>query len=199
MSHIDYYFSVLSPFAYLAGDRMETIAAAHGATITYKPIDIGALFPRSGGVPLPQRPEARRAYRLKDLQRQSARLAMPLTLQPAHFPTNAAPASYAIIAAQAAGGGDTGALVRAVLRACWAEDKDIADDQVIRACLIQAGFDAGVADKGLLLGAETYARNLEDAVAAGVFGSPFYVVDGAEPFWGQDRLNDLDDHLRGAS
>lgn len=197
MSHIDYYFSTVSPFTYLAGLRLEQIAAANDATITYKPMDIMTLFPRTGGVPLPQRHENRRAYRLAELRRQSTKTGLPINVQPAHFPTNAAPSSYAIIAAQAAGGGDVGALTHSILRACWAEDKDIADDAVVRDCLSAAGFDPALADKGLLLGAETYARNLEEAVSAGVFGSPFYVVDGGEGFWGQDRLEDLELFLQG--
>ncbi|MFP4327004.1 MAG: DsbA family protein, partial [Paracoccaceae bacterium] len=97
----------------------------------------------------------------------------------------------------AEGGGDMGALVHGLLRACWAEERDIAEDAVIRDCLSDAGFDPGLADRGLLSGAETYAATLEDAVAKGVFGSPFYITDTDERFWGQDRLEDLDLHLAG--
>ncbi|MGB8621275.1 MAG: 2-hydroxychromene-2-carboxylate isomerase [Paracoccaceae bacterium] len=197
MAHVDYYFSTISPFTYLAGTRLEEIAARHGATITYKPMDIMALFGRTGGTPPPQRHESRQEYRLQELRRQATKADMPITLKPAHFPTNAAPSAYAIIAAQAAGGGDVGALAHGLLSACWAEEKDIAEDKVVRDCLAASGFDADLADKGLLMGAETYARNLEEAVADGVFGSPFYVVDGAERFWGQDRLDDLDMYLAG--
>ncbi|GAB4283922.1 MAG: 2-hydroxychromene-2-carboxylate isomerase [Roseovarius sp.] len=198
MAHVDYYVSLLSPYAYLAGTRLEEIAARHGATISYKPFDITALFARTGGTPLKDRHPSRIAYRAQELPRQARKLGMPLNLSPAHWPTNPAPASYAVIAAQAAGGGDLGALVHGILRACWAEERDIAEDAVIRDCLAAAGFDPGLADRGLLSGAETYARNLEDAVAAGVFGAPFYVVDSGQKFWGQDRLEDLDRHLSGA-
>ncbi|MEC3862740.1 2-hydroxychromene-2-carboxylate isomerase [Mesobacterium sp. TK19101] len=199
MAQIDYYFSTISPFTYLAGLRLENIAARHGAQITYKPVDILALFPRTGGTHPKDRAPARMQYRAQELARQSRKSGMPLNLTPAHFPANAAPSSYAIIAAQKAGGGDLGALVHAILRACWAEDKDVADDAVIRAALAQAGFDPGLTDSGLLVGAETYARNLEEAVEAGVFGAPFYVVvDSGQKFWGQDRLDDLDAHLSGA-
>jgi 2-hydroxychromene-2-carboxylate isomerase len=197
MAHIDYYFSTVSPWAYLAGNRLEEIAERQGATVTYKPLDVVALFPRSGGKSLPERHPSRQAYRLQELRRFARKLGMPLTIQPKHFPTNAAPSSYAIIAAQRDGGGDTGKLVQAILRAIWAEDKDIAEDVVIRDCLTQAGFDPGLADRGLLAGAETYAANLEEAANRGVFGSPFYITDGDERFWGQDRLEDLELHLAG--
>ena len=87
--------------------------------------------------------------------------------------------------------------MHAILRACWAEERDIAEDAVVRACLAGAGFDPGLADRGLLSGAETYAANTEEAVARGVFGSPFYIADSGQMFWGQDRLDDLDAHLAG--
>lgn len=196
MTQIDYYFATISPFTYLASDRLEKIAAKHGAEIIYKPLDIMGLFSRTGGTSPKDRHENRKAYRLQELRRGAAKSGLPINLQPAHFPTNAAPSSYAIIAAQRAGGGDLGGLVQSVLGACWAEERDIAQDDVIRACLEDAGFDPGLADSGLLAGAETYSRNLDEAVEAGVFGAPFYIV-GDERFFGQDRLDDLDAHLDG--
>ena len=197
MSHIDYYFSTISTYTYLAGKRLEEIAAAHGATIRYRPLDIIALFSRTGGTPPAERHPARQAYRLQELQRQSKKTGLALTLKPAFFPTNSAPSSYAIIAAQNEGGGNLAELVHGVTRAVWREEKNIAEDDVIRAALTAAGFDPSLADRGLLSGAEEYAANLEAAVEAGVFGAPFYVVDGATHFWGQDRLDDLALHLEG--
>jgi len=197
MAHIDYYFATISPFTYLAGQRLEQIAAAHGATITYKPVDILSLFGRTGGMPPKDRHPNRQAYRAQELRRATIKSGLPITMQPAFFPTNPAPSAYAIIAAQAAGGGDLGGLVHSFLRACWAEEKNIAEDDVVRACLESAGFDPALADSGMLAGAETYAANLEEAVSRGVFGAPFYITDGDERFWGHDRLEDLDLHLSG--
>jgi 2-hydroxychromene-2-carboxylate isomerase len=195
MPHIDYYFATVSPYTYLAGQRLEAIAEARGASVTYKPLDILTLFSRTGGVPPKDRHPARQEYRLQELRRASARAKLPLNLKPAFWPTNPAPSSYAIIAAQKAGGGDLGALVHGFTRACWAEEKNIAEDDVIKACLEAAGFDAGLAFSGMLSGAEEYAANLEEAVSAGVFGAPFYITDGDERFWGHDRLDQLDAHL----
>ena len=196
MAHIDYYFATLSPYTYLAGTRLEEIADPLGATITYKPVDIMGLFNRTGGTPPKDRHPARQEYRAQELVRQAAKLGMTFNLRPAHWPTNPAPSSYAIIAAQTAGGGNLGALAHAFTRTCWAEEKDIADDTVVRACLSEAGFDPALADSGLLAGAETYAANLEEAVARGVFGAPFYVTGDDQRFWGQDRLDDLQTHLK---
>lgn len=197
MAHIDYYFATLSPYTYLAGTRFEEVVAKHGASVTYKPLDIMALFSRTGGTPPKDRHPNRVAYRAQELPRQAKKLGMPFNLKPAHWPTNAAPSSYAIIAAQSAGGGDLGQLVHSVLRAVWVEDKDIAEDAVVKACLEAAGFDPALADSGLLAGAETYARNLEEAVDKGAFGAPFYIVDGDQRFWGQDKIDELDMHLSG--
>lgn len=196
MANIDYYFGTISPWAYLAGDRLERIAARHGARITYKPLDILQLFDRTGGVRPANRHPSRMEYRAQELARWSQHLGMPLNLKPAFWPVNMAPSSYAIIAAQQAGGGDLGGLVQGFMRAVWAEDRDISDDGVIRDVLQAHGFDPSLADSGLFVGAETYGRNLEQAVEAGVFGAPFYVVpDTGQRFWGQDRLDFLDRHL----
>lgn len=195
MPHIDYYFTTLSPWAYLAGLRLEQIATRHGATITYRPMDIAQVFTRTGGTLPKDRHPSRMAYRAQELPRWAAHLGLALNLNPAHWPTNPAPSSYAIIAAQNAGGGDLGGLVHATFRAVWAEERNIAEDEVIRALLATHGFDPALADKGLFTGAETYARNTEDAIAAGVFGAPFYITDDGARFWGQDRLDFLDRHL----
>ena len=197
MPHIDYFFATISPYTYLAGTRFEEIAARHGCTITYKPLDVIALFARTGGTAPADRHPARQEYRAQELRRQAAKAGLAFNIKPAHWPTNAAPSAYALIAAQRAGGGDLGALQHAFGRSCWADNRDIAQDEVIRDCLTEAGFDPDLADSGLLAGAETYAANLEEAVARGAFGAPFYITDQDERFWGQDRIDDLDLHLSG--
>ncbi|MBS1301301.1 2-hydroxychromene-2-carboxylate isomerase [Loktanella sp. SALINAS62] len=197
MAHIDYYFATISPYTYLCGVRPAEIAAAHGATLTYRPIDLMQVFSRTGGQAPADRHPSRQDYRAQDLRRRAMATGKPLIPKPAFFPTNPAPSSYAIIAAQADGSGDLAALVAGITRACWAEDRDIASDDVIRDCLTAAGFPAALADSGLLAGAEAYHRNTEDAVRLGVFGAPFFITDSDERFWGQDRLDDLESYLAG--
>jgi len=197
MPHIDYFFATISPYTYLASTRLEEIAAKHGATITYKPLDLPQLFSRTGGVLPGERHISRQEHRAQELVRQAKKLDMPFHLKPAFWPTNMAPSSYAIIAAQKAGGGDLGQLAFSITKACWAEEKNIAEDDVIKACLGAAGFDPDLADSGLLAGAEEYAANLEEAVKRGAYGAPFYITDTDQRFWGQDRLDDLDAHLSG--
>lgn len=196
MPQIDYFLALQSPYVYLAGSRPWDIAARHGAALTLKPVDVAQLFPRTGGKVRAERHPSRNDYATQDRARQARKLGLKLDDAPLFGGANPAPSAYALIAAQAAGGGDLAAYVQAIGRALWAEGRDIADDEVIRAALAQAGFDPGLADRGLLMGAETYAANLEEAVSRGVFGVPFFIT-GEQRFWGQDRLEDLDLHLSG--
>jgi 2-hydroxychromene-2-carboxylate isomerase len=194
MAEIDYYLFPLSPFSYLAGAELEEIAARHGATIGYKPVQLMRIFAETGTPQLKDRHPSRQSYRLADLARVARARGLPINPTPRHFPTNPVPASAAIISAQAAGAGDLGALVRGFLSAVWAEERDIAEDETVREVLAAAGFDPGIADRGLLTAVETVERNSDEAVRRGVFGVPSYVV-GDEVFWGQDRLVLLEAHL----
>lgn len=197
MAQIDYYLSPISPNVYLAGMRPAEVATKHGATLRYIPLDIMGLFSRTGGIPPGQRHVSRQEYRLQEMERAGKLAKLPINLKPAHWPTNPAPASYAIIAAQDAGNGDVGALVFGLTRACWAEEKDISQDDVIKTCMEAAGFDPSLVDSGMLSGAVAYEQNLEDAVNAGVFGAPFFITEDGARFWGQDRIDQLDMHLGG--
>ena len=195
MTRIDYYFSVLSPFTYLAGDQLERIAARHDATVDYRPIDIMGLFGRTGGVAPKDRHESRKAYRLQDLARIAKLAAADINLAPAFWPTDPVLASCAIIGAQNEGGGDVGALARNVLRACWSEQRNIAEPQVVVDCLVGAGFPATLAAAGESE-RQQIVENTENAVRSNVFGSPTYVVVD-QVFWGQDRLGHLEAWLDG--
>ena len=119
---------------------------------------------------------------------------MPVNLQPRHLPTNPVPASAAIIARGRPAAATSGALVHGFLRAVWAEERDIAEDETVREVLPQSGFDPALADRGLLTAVETLERNTDEALRRFVFGVPSYVV-GDEVFWGQDRLPLLEAHL----
>ena len=196
MAHIDYYFATLSPFTYLSGTRPAEVAKKHGATITYKPLDIMALFGRTGGTPPKDRHPNRQAYRLQDMERRAKLLGQPMNVKPAFWPTNGAPSSYAIIAAQNTGA-DVADLVKAIGAACWADERDISQDDVVRDCLQKSGFDPALADRDMMTSADTFAKNLEDAVGAGAFGAPFFITDSGQCFWGEDRIDDLDAHLAG--
>lgn len=195
MAHIDYYVFPVSAYCYLAGDRLEAIVQRCGATLTYKPILLDRVLERTGGVPLADRHEARKTYRQADIARIAAMRGLAINPRPMWFPANPVPACTAIISAQRAGG-DVGLLCRLLLRAVWAEERNIADDDVVRACLQASGFDPDLLDRGMLSAIDILERNTNEAVDAGVFGAPSYVV-GTEVFWGQDRLEYLEARLAG--
>lgn len=196
MARIDYFFVTISPFSYLAGTGLEEIAARHGATITYRPFNIAKVF-EAVGTQLPgQRHPNRQAYRLADIVRSAKMAGLAVNAQPRHWPTNPVPSCAAIIAAQKEGG-DVGALTHAFLRACWAEERDIADDAVVRDILSANGLDPKLADSGMLMGAEAFEKNTTLALDVGVFGAPTYVLEDGAVFWGHDRLEHLDAHLAG--
>ncbi|MEM8820636.1 MAG: 2-hydroxychromene-2-carboxylate isomerase [Pseudomonadota bacterium] len=189
---IDYYLTTVSPYAYLAGDRPERIAAQHGVGIRYLPVDLGQVFPTTGGLVLAKRAPARKAYRMQELRRWSAHLGMAMTLEPKFFPVNGQPTGVAVIAAQRLGA-DAGALCRWYLSALWTREQDLADPGVVAEGLAEVGLSAEAVTP------EDEARfeaNAEAALAAGVFGAPSFVV-GEELFWGQDRLEMLDRYLAG--
>lgn len=191
---IDYFYFPLSSYGYLAGPKLVQIAQKHDAKITYIPFGLPQVFAATGGALPKDRHPSRMAYRAQDLVRAAAIAEMPLNLHPIHWPTNAVPAMCALIAAQKDGSGDVHGLAQGFLHACWAEDRNIAEDDVICDLLDAHGFSRGLAMSGLLSGAEQIERNTALALERGVFGAPFFIV-GDEKFWGNDRLDHLDRHL----
>lgn len=198
MAQVDYYFSVNSPYVYIGSLRVAQMAAQLGAAWRYRPLHFSALAARAHSVAMTGAGPARQAYFAQDLQRQAAKAGLPILARPDFWPANSAPASYAIIAAQSAAdqgaAGDLHGFVAAVSCAVWRDGRDIADGDVIAALMAASGFDPAIAERGMFMAADAYARNVEDAVAAGVFGVPF-IVAGEARFWGQDRLGDAAQHL----
>jgi 2-hydroxychromene-2-carboxylate isomerase len=192
---IDYYFSLVSPWTYLGGARLAEIARKHKAEVRVRPVELGVIFPQTGGLPLGKRAPARQAYRLVELERWREVLDMPLNLHPAFFPAPEKLAARLVIAAERCGA-DPLALSQAILRGVWAEERNIADASELKAIADAAGCHADTLMAEAIKPEieEIYARNTQEALAAGVFGSPSYVVDG-ELFWGQDRLDLLERKL----
>ena len=188
---IDYFMSPVSPWAYLGHQRFVAIAKKHQARIELKPADIAKVFGASGGVPVAQRPIQRQEYRLAELTRWSKHLQIPLNLHPKFFPVAGELAAKLIIATQQKLGAEAGlSMAFALGRAVWAEEKNIADADTlvgITDSLGQKGSDllAHAASEAV---AADYARHTDDALAAHIFGVPWYRVDG-EGYWGQDRLD----------
>jgi len=195
---IDYYFAPQSPWTYLGHQRFWDMARRAGADIRVLPVDLGKIFPRSGGLPLPQRAPQRQAYRLVELKRFADWLGVPLNLHPTYFPVPGDSAARLILAVADGQGSDAAMqLTGVVLKAVWAEQRNINDAGTLAQLLAECGLPAAALD--LAQGdavQRRYEAATQQAFDTGVFGAPSYVIDG-EIFWGQDRLDFLERRLAG--
>jgi len=194
---IDYYHFLISPWSYFAIGRFNELREKHDVVVNYKPIDVMQTFDNMGGLPPAKRHPSRLHFRMQELKRWANYLGVPINFTPAHFPTNQAMAAKMVYAANGATGNPQAAdFSDALLRACWAEEKDIADE----ATLVDVANASGLKGVALLEQAkeEEFAQQLQlitdEAHRKQVFGSPTYVV-GDEIFWGQDRIDFLERHL----
>ncbi len=195
---VDYYLAPQSPWTYLGHQRFVNIAKATGANVRVMPMDLGQVFPVSGGLPLGKRAPQRQAYRLVELARFGKALNLPINLHPKFFPVAGDPAARLIIAVDMHHGTDAAlAITGAVLSAVWREERDIANAETLAALLNENELDA--ACLALSETPEVQARYdayTQSAINAQVFGSPTYMVDG-EIFWGQDRLDFVAQAIQG--
>jgi len=184
---IDFYFDFSSPYGYLASTRIDAIADRHGRSVTWRPFVLGAAFKVTGQRPLVEQP-LRGEYANRDFARSARLLGVPLEL-PEPFPFFALAASRACYwvgdAARAK------ALAKAIYHAAFGEGRDVTPVATV------AEIARGLGIEGVEQGVEkpeTKAKLREatdEALARGVFGSPFFIVDG-EPFWGHDRLEHVE-------
>lgn len=187
---IDYYLVPQSPWTYFGHQRFVRIAKDAGATVRVMPMDLGKIFPISGGLPLGKRAPQRQAYRLVELARFSKSLNLPLNLHPKFFPVQGDPAAKLIIAVDMHHGTDAAlAITSAVLSAVWHEEHDIADVATLAALLSKHQLDAACLELSNTPEVQSrYDSNTQSAMDAQVFGAPSFVIEG-EMFWGQDRLD----------
>ncbi len=193
---VDYYFSFQSPWAYIGHHLFCEVAKTHDLKVNYKPVVLVDLFSETGGLPLMKRHPVRQRYRMFELQRWRDKRGLKFHLQPANWPFNARLADGVVIAAIEAGL-DPEPFMRRAFAAVWEDQLNLADP----ATLIKLANESGLPGKQLVersgseeIGA-AYEQNRQHALAADVFGSPVYVLDG-EVFWGQDRIELLADALK---
>jgi 2-hydroxychromene-2-carboxylate isomerase len=187
---IDFFFDFSSPYAYLASTRIDAVAAKHGRTVHWRPFLLGAVYKATGYHPLEQ--PAKRQYFLRDLPR-SARLFGVTFAVPPSFPENLLAASRATYWIADQDAAKAGAFAKAAFAAYWAEGRKLADPEVVAALAAEQGFAretvlAALSDQKIK---DRLKSETDAALAAGIFGSPVTIVDG-EPFWGSDRLDQID-------
>jgi 2-hydroxychromene-2-carboxylate isomerase len=190
---LDVYWDFSSPFAYLGATQVDALARRTGARVAWRPLLLGGLFRSIGtpDVPIATFSDAKKRYILKDLDRWAQYWGVPFRF-PSRFPTQSLRALRVYCALPEA---QRAAYRDAVFRACWAEDRDITDDAVLASCIADesAAQDAFAHANSDEVKAELRAAT-EHAAAQGVFGVPTFVV-GRDVFWGQDRLDLVEEAL----
>lgn len=187
---VDYFLAPQSPWTYLGHERFVHIVRETRAQVRVRPMDLGRIFPISGGLPLSRRAPQRQAYRLVELRRFSEHLDLPLNLHPKFFPVSGDPAARLIVAVDQHDGSEAALRIAgAVLAAVWVQERDIASDDVLAQLLQECGLPAARLAQSKEPGVQQqYDAHTQAAIDLDVFGSPTYAIDG-ELFWGQDRLD----------
>jgi len=196
---VDYFMTPVSPWTYLGHDRFRAICAKHGAQIHLRVMDLGKVFPASGGVALKDRAPQRRAYRLVDLKRWREFLGLPLNLEPKFFPVPAEASATCVLAVLERHGTEPALDVAGdLMRAVWVDERNVSEAETLAEVLARRGFDAPalLAHARSAEVAARYIQHSQEAIARGVFGSPTYVHQD-ELYWGQDRLDFLERALAG--
>ncbi|MEW6767192.1 MAG: 2-hydroxychromene-2-carboxylate isomerase [Pseudomonadota bacterium] len=193
---IDYYFSLQSPWAYIGHALFEDVAKANNLRINYKPVMLGEVFAETGGLPLAKRHPARQHYRMVELQRWREKRGLKFHLKPNNWPAHPRLADGVVLAA-IEGGHNPEPFMRRAYKAIWEDQLNLGDAATIAKLADETGLPGAklVARSGSDEIGAIYDRNRDEAIAAEVFGSPAYVLDG-EVFWGQDRIELLADALK---
>jgi 2-hydroxychromene-2-carboxylate isomerase len=191
MATIEVFFDCSSPWTYLAFENIQPMAAELGAVITWRPILVGGIFNtvnpsvyegRERPVP------AKARYSGKDLQDWARVAGLKIKMPPSVFPVNSVKVMRGCIALE-----PQGKLIdfaRAAFRSYWSEDKDISKDEVVAEVCARAGVDAptlvaAIAEPGPK---DALRANTDEVMARGGFGSPTIFVNGADMYFGNDRL-----------
>ena len=193
---ISYFAMPISPWTYLGHDKLRAIALRAHARIELKIMDLGQIFPATGGLPLAQRSPQRQAYRLQELARWQQTTGLPLNIHPQYFPANPVLASLITLHLRDTVSTEAALdFLGAALKAIWAQEKNIADENVLTHLLQELGhlpslLSAAQSDANRA----AFAADTAQALANNVFGAPSYIVD-QQLFWGQDRLDFVEKQL----
>jgi len=189
--NISYYYSLMSPWAYLGSERFYRLKDKYSFNIIHYPLDIIKLFSLSGGEPLAKRSDQRKTYRMMELKRWKEILNIPINFNPKYFPpSDLVKASCMILALD--NEEDQNKLAYRLLEFVWKYEKDIGNDDNLKEACIQCSLDGNkliISQESFF---EKYQSHAQLAARRNVFGSPSYVLDDGEVFWGQDRLDLLE-------
>ena len=184
---VDFYFDFSSPYGYLASTQIDDVAKHHGREVAWHPFLLGAAFKVTGQQPLTEQP-LRGPYHRHDFERSARLIGVPFRL-PEKFPFFGLAASRAFYWL---GGSDKAkALAKSVYHTAFGEGRDVTPVSTVAALAKELGITGLEQGVELPETKEKLRNATEQAIAAGIFGSPFFIVDG-EAFWGHDRLAQVD-------
>lgn len=189
----------MSPWAYLGHEPLHALVDKFDANINVIPIDPGKLFAATGGLPVAQRPIQRQEYRLAELKRWKTFLQSPIIIEPEYFPYNPTLVSLVVVATVNAHGANKAMEVTlSLMKGCWVQNRNMGLSDEVKKSIDSCDLNGG--DLLKLAASDQTSKDLEkntqNAIEAGVFGAPTYVVDG-ELYWGQDRLDFVERSLLG--
>ena len=184
---IDFYFDFSSPYGYLAAQEVDAVAEKHGRMVAWKPYLLGAVFKTTGSQPLLNIP-MKGDYARHDLPRMARLVGVPFKM-PSPFPSMSVAACRAFSWLDAENPAKAKALAKAIYHGSFGEGRDMSGAEAV--VEVASGIDIDPAALGAALQdpavKDRLRQEVEAAIGKGVFGSPFFFVDG-EPFWGHDRL-----------
>ena len=197
---IEYYYSVASPYAYLGISKFKELVKKYSLQVEEKPFDlVGKVFPETGGTPVPKRHPARQKYRLIEIERWGKKLNVNINKQPKYFPP-ADPHKAALFTIASIKKGIHLDFGHEVLSNLWSEEQDIAQNSVLEK--ICNKFNLNFNEMGTFANSEEiknqYLSNSNEAISKNVFGAPFFILEN-ELFWGQDRLDFLEDKIKSST
>ena len=192
---VDFYFEFSSPYGYIASQLAEDLERRVGRSMTWRPFLLGPVFKLTGSAPLVEIP-MKGEYSKRDFVRSARLHGVPFSY-PAKFPIGTVAAMRAFYWAHDRDPAKARALAKALYKAYFTEGKDISAAATVIDVAKSVGLDTEALAKALEdpMLKERAKREVDGAIAAGVFGSPFFVVDG-EPFWGVDRIPMLEQWIK---
>ena len=188
---IDFYFDFSSPYGYLASEQIEALAARHGRAVMWHAIVLDAQFQPQGGVKIPLA-LLRTEYARRDCERSAAFLGIPYK-SPTPYPVHTEHAARAFQWLSDRNPDEARAFAHGVFRAYFVEGRNIAEVAVLLEIAATLGLDREEVSNAFsdLATKARLKAEIDLAEARGVFGSPFFIVEG-EGFWGPDRLPQLE-------
>jgi 2-hydroxychromene-2-carboxylate isomerase len=192
MAPIDFYFDFSSPYGFLAAQKIEALAAKHGREVDWHPVLLGVIFKETGAAPLTMVP-LKGDYSRRDFERSARFHGIAGFRMPPKFPIASQAPARIVLWRKAGDPAQAARVAKALYRAFFTEGVDISSPELAASVAAREGVDAAAARAAIddPVIKDLLKREVDQAIARGVFGSPFIVVDG-EPFWGLDRFDQVE-------